>query len=153
MLDDAKLRAIAWISAGIGSLDALYLSWVKIANSQVYCGTSGQCETVNNSPYSVIGGVPIAYLGLGAYLLVLVLLYLENRGGIWQENSSLLLFGISLVGVIFSAYLTYLEIWVIHAICPYCVVSAICMLVLFVISIFRLRQDQTVAKPIRSRGG
>jgi uncharacterized membrane protein len=101
----------------------------------------------------VIGGVPIAFLGLGAYLVVLALLYLENHAGFWQENVSLLVFGISLVGVIFSAYLTYLEIWVIHAICPYCVVSAIGMLALFVASILRLRQDQTVMKPIRSRGG
>ncbi len=153
MLDDAKLRIISWVSTGIGSLDAIYLSWVKIAHSQVYCGTSGQCETVNNSPYSVIGGVPIAFLGLGAYLVVLVLLYLENRGGFWRENAPLFVFGISLVGVIFSAYLTYLEIWVIHAICPYCVLSAICMLILFVTSILRLRQDQTVMKPVRSRGG
>ena len=152
-MDDSKLRIISWISAGIGALDSLYLSWVKIAHSQVYCGTSGQCETVNNSPYSVLGGVPIALLGLGAYLAVLALLYLENRAGFWQENASLLVFGISLVGVIFSAYLTYLEIWVIHAICPYCVVSAIGMLALFVVSILRLRQDQTVMKPIRSRGG
>jgi uncharacterized membrane protein len=153
MLDDATLRIISWISSGIGSLDAIYLSWVKIAHSQVYCGTSGQCETVNNSPYSVIGGVPIAYLGLGAYLVVLLLLYLENRGGFWRENAPLMVFGISLVGVIFSVYLTYLEIWVIRAICPYCVLSAICMLILFVTSIFRLRQDQTVMKPVRSRGG
>ncbi len=141
------------ILAGIGLLDSLYLSWVKIVNSQVYCGTSGQCETVNSSSYSEIFGIPIAYLGLGAYLVILALLTLELRGPFWKENSPLALFGISLVGVIYSAYLTYIEIAVLQAICPYCVVSAIVMLSLFIIAIIRLVQVQTGSKAIPSRGG
>ncbi len=150
---NAKLRNMAFIVTGIGMLDSLYLSWVKIINSQVYCGTSGQCETVNSSSYSTIAGVPIAYLGFGAYLVILILLFVEKRGLFWQENSPLLVFGISLVGVLFSAYLTYIEIAVLHAICPYCVVSAIAMTLLFVIGIFRLAQVQAGSIPIRNRGG
>jgi uncharacterized membrane protein len=150
---DSKLYQIALIVAGIGFLDSLYLSWVKIVNSQVYCGKSGQCETVNNSPYSEIGGIPIAYLGLGAYLVILALLYIEMRSPFWQENFPLALFGISLVGVIYSAYLTYIEIAVLHAICPYCVVSAIAMVLLFIIAIIRLVRVQTGSKPIPRRGG
>jgi len=153
MTADAKLHRIALIFAGIGLLDSLYLSWVKIVNSQVFCGTSGQCETVNNSPYSEISGIPIAYLGLGAYLVILVLLFIETRSPFWKENSPLALFGISLVGVIYSAYLTYIEIAVLHAICPYCVVSALAMLSLFIVAIFRLLQVQTGSKPIPRRGG
>jgi uncharacterized membrane protein len=153
MSADAKLRRTAMIVAGIGLLDALYLSYVKIINSQVYCGTSEQCDIVNNSSYSEIGGIPIAYLGLGAYLVILALLLLERRSPFWKENSPLALFGISLAGVIYSAYLTYIEIAVLHAICPYCVVSAIAMLFLFIIAIFRLVQVQTGTKPIPSRGG
>ena len=150
---NAKLRNLAFIVTGIGMLDSLYLSWVKIINSQVYCGTSGQCETVNSSSYSMIAGVPIAYLGFGAYLVILLLLFLEGRSLFWQENSPLLVFGISLVGVLFSAYLTYIEIAVLHAICPYCVVSAIAMTLLFVIGILRLAQVQAGSIPIRNRGG
>jgi len=153
MSADTKLHRTALVVAGIGLLDSLYLSWVKIVNSQVFCGTSGQCETVNNSPYSEIGGVPIAYLGLGAYLVILGLLFLEMRSPFWKETSPIAHFGISLVGVIYSAYLTYIEIAVLHAICPYCVVSAIAMLLLFIIAIIRLLQVQTGSKPIPSRGG
>ena len=153
MITDTKLRTSAFVVSIIGAIDSLYLSWVKITHSQAFCGTSGQCETVNNSPYSEIGGVPIAYLGLGAYLVVIGLLYLEKREGFWRDNSQLLVFGISLVGVIYSAYLTYLEIAVIYAICPYCVVSAIMMLFLLIISIIRLVQFQTTLNPVRSRGG
>jgi uncharacterized membrane protein len=148
-----KLRIAAIITAGIGLLDSIYLSWVKITHSEVYCGTSGQCETVSNSSYSEIGGVPIAYLGLGAYLAVLLLLYLEGRGKLWQENSPLVVFGISLVGVIYSVYLTYIEIWVLRAICPYCVLSALAMLALFVISILRMGQGVAGVQTIRTRGG
>lgn len=150
---NAKLRNLAFIVTGIGMLDSLYLSWVKIINSQVYCGTSGQCETVNSSSYSMLAGIPIAYLGFGAYLVILLLLFLEGRNLFWQENSPLLVFGISLVGVLFSAYLTYIEIAVLHAICPYCVVSAIAMTLLFVIGILRLAQLQAGTIPIRNRGG
>src|SRR5574341_1044366 len=148
MSADTKLHRTSLILAGIGLLDSLYLSWVKIVNSQVYCGTSGQCETVNSSSYSEIFGIPIAYLGLGAYLVILALLYLELRGPFWKENSPLALFGISLVGVIYSTYLTYIEIAVLQAICPYCVVSAIVMLSLFIIAIIRLVQDQTGSNAI-----
>ena len=153
MTVDVKFHRIALIAAIIGALDSLYLSWVKIINSQVFCGTSGQCETVNNSRYSEISGIPIAYLGLGAYLVILAFLYIETRSSFWKENSPLAIFGISLVGVIYSAYLTYIEIAVLHAICPYCVVSALVMLCLFIISIFRLLQVQTGSKPIPRRGG
>jgi uncharacterized membrane protein len=153
MSTDEKLRRLALIVAIIGLLDSLYLSWVKIANSQVYCGTSGQCETVNNSQYAEIAGIPIAYLGFGAYLVIMGLLLLETRSPFLRENSPLALFGISLVGVIYSAFLTYIEIAVLHAICPYCVVSAIAMVLLFIIAILRLLQVQAGSKPIPRRGG
>jgi len=153
MIIDNKLRISAFVISVIGAIDSLYLSWVKITHSQAYCGTSEGCETVSNSPYAEISGVPIAYLGLGAYLLLIGLLYLEKRAGFWRDNAPLLVFGISLVGVIYSAYLTYLEIAVIHAICPYCVVSAIAMLILFIISVIRLVRFQTTLNPVHSRGG
>lgn len=132
------LKIGSYLLAGIGLLDSLYLTWVKLAHAQVYCGGSSQCDTVNNSPYAEVAGIPVALLGMGAYLAVIVLLYLESRSGFWRENAKLIVFGISLAGVLYSAYLTYLEIAVIHAICPYCVVSAVVMLLLFGLSIIRL---------------
>ncbi len=153
MIKTSRLYIVAGITSFIGLVDTIYLSWVKITQSQVYCGTSSECEIVNNSPYSEIGGFPIAYLGMGAFLLVLLLLIFERRGIFWRENSPLIVFGISLVGVIYSAYLTYIEFWILRAICPYCVVTALAMLVLFVVSALRLRQVSPGASTNNPRGG
>jgi len=135
---DKKLWIGSAVVSLIGFLDSLYLSWLEFTHREAFCGGSGDCETVANSPYSDIAGIPIAVLGIGAYLVILGLLYLERRGDFWQEYSPLIIFGISLVGVIYSIYLTYIEIAVIYAICPYCVLSAIAMLLIFVMSIARL---------------
>lgn len=135
---DKKIRISIAVVSLIGLLDSLYLSWVEFTHREAFCGGYGDCQTVANSPYSEIAGIPIAILGMGAYLVILGLLYIEQRGGFWLEYSPLIIFGISLVGVIYSIYLTYLEIAVIYAICPYCVLSAVAMLLIFIMSIARL---------------
>jgi uncharacterized membrane protein len=126
--------------AVIGLIDSLYLTWVKVAHPVAFCGGVGGCEAVNSSAYSQIGGVPIALLGAGAYLAMLVLLGAERLGESWAEWSLLGVFGLSLVGTLYSAYLTYIEVAVLHEICPYCVVSAIVITTIFIISVIRLRR-------------
>jgi uncharacterized membrane protein len=127
--------------AVIGLIDTIYLSYVKIAHAEVFCGGSRACDTVNTSPYSEIGGIPIAYLGLVANLIILGLLILESRGEFWRQYSPVIVFGMTLAGVIYSMYLTYIEIAVLRAICPYCVVNAVVMVLLFVVSLIRLFWD------------
>jgi uncharacterized membrane protein len=123
----------------VGVVDSMYLTYVKIGRSTpAFCAPGGGCDVVNASPYSEIAGIPIAILGGGAYLALLFLLLLETSKPELQYSSLLTQFGINLVGVLYSAYLTYLELFVIHAICPYCVVSAICMGILLIISSIRL---------------
>ena len=143
-----KLRLLTFLAGGIGLLDALYLSWSKLAHQQVICGTYKGCETVNSSPFAEIGGIPIALLGAGAYIAILVVLILETRNSFWQENGPLAIFVLSLAGTLFSAYLTYLEVAVIHAVCFYCVVSAIAMTVVFAVTILRLVNPQAETNPI-----
>ena len=142
MTTNEKLRWTSIVVAVIGIIDALYLSYVKIAHQEVYCGGSGACDTVNNSPYAEISGIPIAYLGLGAYILILVLLFLEKRGEFWANYSPMIVFGMTLAGMLYSIYLTYIELAVLHAVCPYCVVSAIAITVLFILSLVRLFKSQ-----------
>lgn len=133
------LWVISTIFAVIGTLDSAYLSWLKFTHQESRCIAGlGDCFSVNTSKYAVMFGIPIAVFGLAAYLVVIAFLLLENRPGFWGTSALMGVFGMSLFGVLFSAYLTYLEIAVIHAICPYCVVSALCMLGLFIISIVRL---------------
>jgi len=147
---DKRLRLLSYILAGIGLIDSIYLSWVDLTHTQAFCGGSGDCQTVANSPYSEIAGIPIAFLGIGGYLAIIALLFLETRSQFWSQNSPLIIFGITLAGTLYSAYLTYLELAVIHAICPYCVVSAIMMTLLLIIAIVRLMNQDTETNPIRS---
>ncbi len=136
---DRKLRITAGILAVIGAIDSLYLVIIKWTNNKSLCLQGvGDCWSVNTSKYSEIAGIPIAVLGMGAYLVILALLVLENRGEFWKNNSPMMIFGISLAGTLYSAYLTYVEIYVIKAICPFCVISAIMILGLLGISIARL---------------
>jgi len=131
------------IVALIGLIDALYLTWVKLSHQESACLPGiGNCATVNSSRYATIYGIPIAVLGAGAYLTILIVLSLENRKGFWAENNGMIVFGLSLIGVLYSAYLTYLELAVIHAICPFCVLSAVAILSIFVINFVRLTKNQ-----------
>jgi uncharacterized membrane protein len=125
----------------LGLLDSLYLSWIKLTHQEALCSNIGDCETVNNSVYSEIGGIPIALLGAGAYLAILAVLLLESRNAFWRDNGVFIVFGLSLVGVLYSGYLTYIEIAVLQAICPFCVVSAVVLVLLLILSVVRLLKE------------
>lgn len=123
----------------LGVLDSIYLAWVKLTGSYATCGPIGNCEAVNSSRYAEIAGVPIALIGILGYLAILAVVLLEVRHPEFKEGLRLAFFGFTLTGTIYSAYLTYVEIAILNAICPYCVLSAVLMLLLFSISILKLR--------------
>jgi len=133
----------------IGVANGIYLSVLKLTNNSSMCIKGlGDCWTVNTSKYSEIFGVPIAILGTLAYLALLALVILENKGNeFWKTNAIYFFFGFTLIGAGYSAYLTYLEADVIRAWCPFCVVSAIGMWILFITTIVRL-VNITQAEPI-----
>jgi len=132
-------RRVAWLTALVGVLDSIYLTLLKFSNNKSLCIQGvGDCWSVNTSIYSEIWGIPIALLGLFAYAAILLLLWAEQRSRLIHQYADFILFGVTLIGVIYSAYLTYLEIAVIKAICPFCVVSAVAMLILFIYSVKRL---------------
>lgn len=138
-----KLRLFLMAGSAIGLIDALYLTWMKITNNPRMCIQGlGDCFTVNTSKYSEIAGIPVAVLGAAAYLCLFLIMLTENRTDFLKSNSVLFIFGITLSGTLFSAYLTYIELFVLRQICPFCVVSAITMLILLVISIIRLIKYQ-----------
>ncbi len=128
------LRTIG-VLALVGLGISLYLTWVYTTDRVAICLGSGGCETVQYSPYAWILGIPIPTLGAGAYLLVLSLAVLGLRGSQPAEWVVLGLFGTALVGLLFSAYLTFLELFVIHAICLWCAVSAVIQLFLFTLAV------------------
>jgi uncharacterized membrane protein len=142
-LDEPRKWEPAWVGsialALIGLVDSIYLSWVKLANQTASCAAIGDCEAVNNSRYAEVAGVPIALIGAAGYLLILILLFVDRPGGPENEAVRFALFGVTLAGTVYSIYLTYIELFVLRAVCPFCVLSAVIMAGLFVLSIIRLR--------------
>ena len=139
-----KVRNLLIIGSIIGLVDSLYLTWEKISSNPALCIQGlGDCYSVNNSIYSEFMGIPVAILGAGAYLLILLSLLLEPKNSFFESNSPYIVFAITLIGTLFSLYLTYIEIAVLRKICPFCVISAITMLVLLVFSVLRLIKYQS----------
>ena len=132
---DWKSYAIP-VLALIGIFVASYLTYIHWFPESNLCTGLGDCETVNASRWSTIRGFPIAALGLGMYVIILGLSFYRLRSQ--SEPHSFIvpaIFGLSLVGVLYSAYLTYIELFVIYAICPYCVASAIIVTLIFGLSV------------------
>ncbi len=132
--------AIALLALG-GLLISSYLTMYKVGMLGAIQCTIGGCEKVQTSRWATFLGLPVSAWGLGAYLtlLVIALLGVQPR---WVRERwvALALFGLSAVGVAFSAYLTYLEAFVIHAWCQWCVISAVLITLIFLLSLPGLRQ-------------
>jgi uncharacterized membrane protein len=129
--------------AAAGLADALYLVWVHVTASAIACPI-GSCDVVNASAYAKIGNFPVAGLGAIGYLGLLAVSALAWRAEEPSERRrwvALALAG-SLAGVGYSIYLTYLELYVIKAICFYCVISAIVVTLLCLTSALALRRPR-----------
>lgn len=111
--------------AGLGIAVSGYLTWVHYSGAFALCTGLGGCEQVQTSRYAWVAGLPVALVGLAGYLALFGLgLWRALAGAQTPYPVSLALFGGALFGVLYSAYLTYLELFVIGAICPWCVTSA-----------------------------
>ncbi|MEM7133075.1 MAG: vitamin K epoxide reductase family protein [Chloroflexota bacterium] len=111
----------------LGLLISGYLSFSKLIGTATACfGGAGSCELVQNSAYAFILGIPVAYLGFLTYVALFILWIVKIRD--WQEWGLLaaqLFLGVALLGAIFAAYLTYVELAILKDICQWCVASAI----------------------------
>lgn len=134
-----KSTTFIQIAAIIGLLDSAYLSYIKLANASIYCTPGlGHCDVVNASRWSLMWGIPIAVFGVVGYATILLLVTFGNRSKTLAPYVDLMLFGISLTGFLFSLYLTLIEIFVLKTICQWCVLSALMMTAIFILSITRL---------------
>ena len=121
-MSERRLRVVIAALAVAGLAVAGYLTYVHYADLEPFCaGGGGGCERVQNSSYAEFSGVPVALLGLIGYALILATLAVPGEPG--RIGSALL----ALVGFGFSAYLTWVELFEIDAICQWCVVSAVLM--------------------------
>ena len=122
----------AWLvplTAVSGLAVAGYLAYVELTLSDAVCGVVGNCNTVQQSVYAHVFGIPIGVLGMAGYLLILVA-WLVSRASKRQAPANKMLQAMALFGVAFSIYLTFLEPFVIGATCIWCLTSAVIMLLL-----------------------
>lgn len=125
--------------AGLGLADALYLASLHLIGEAPACGSYGGCEQVNSSPYAEVFGIPVAALGSLLYLAIFVatLARLGARGQ-RRDDLTLAIYGMLVSAAVFMAYLTWLEFFVIHAFCYWCLALAAITLTLLVISVREL---------------
>src|SRR5271167_3401356 len=124
--------------AGLGV--ASYLTYVHYAGINPVCTAGGSCLKVQTSVYSKLAGVPVALMGLIGYVVIMAsLLAPEN------ETTRFVTAAVTVVGFGFSAYLTYRELFSIHAICEWCASSAGILTVLMGLSVWRFLRGDTAA--------
>jgi uncharacterized membrane protein len=141
MSDRALTRALA-VLAAVGLGIAAYLTYVHYAGVAPVCTAGGGCETVQTSRWSELAGMPVALLGLCGYVAVLVTLSLRG------ETARLATAGVAATGAGFSLYLTYLELFTIHAVCVWCVASAVIMCALAALALLRALRLEDPAPPL-----
>jgi uncharacterized membrane protein len=116
-VSDRPLRLAAFLVALAGLVVAGYLTWVHFDDAALVCVAGGGCETVQESEYAEVAGVPVALLGLGAYAAILVLVVWDAP--IARLGAAML----ALVGLVFSLYLLVLQLFVIDAVCVWCLAN------------------------------
>lgn len=130
---EGTLRKIAVFVATLGVAVAAYIAIAEADGGAPACFAGGSgCETVAQSSHSELAGISVAAIGIFGYLLLLGAALLRGDG------ARLAGFALGLIGFGYSVYLTYLELFVIDAICQWCVVSAILMTLLFAVNAIRM---------------
>ena len=136
-MTDRVLRAGVALVALAGAAVAGYLTYVHYQPDALICTSGGGCETVQDSKYAELAGIPVALLGLISFLAVLVLVAWDS------DLARTLAAAIALVGVGFAVYLIVLQAFVIDAWCVWCLVNDVVIVpLLAVLTVWRARNLQ-----------
>ena len=126
-------RAVSWPTSAIPVLSLIgfgvagYMSYVELTHVEAICGPLGDCNSVQQSPYATLWGfLPVGILGMIGYIAIVAAWYLHHYGPVSSRNVfALAMWGMALLGTLFSIYLTFLEPFVIGATCAWCISSAV----------------------------
>jgi uncharacterized membrane protein len=131
-------NSIPWIAL-VGLIVAAYLTYVETQSVQPFCGPIGDCKAVQASSYARLWGIlPIGVLGACGYIAIFTAWWVGRLRQSWgwlPAYAPIALYGMALFGTIFSVYLTYLELFVIKAVCIWCISSAIIITLLLLFSL------------------
>jgi uncharacterized membrane protein len=119
------MAAVAAVGLGIAG----YLLYTRLTGGVAACGLTGGCDIVAQSEYSTFLGLPVALYGVGYSAVLLALSLAWWRA--WDRRALLAAYGLGFLGVLVVAYLTYLELAVIGAICTWCVAFGVTVVVGF----------------------
>ena len=133
-MSDRTLRVAICVLAAAGAAIAGYLLYERWTGGPLICSTGG-CETVQNSHYSKIAGVPLALLGLLAYAGIFV------TGLLRSELARAAGAALAVSGLAFALYLVYVQNSKIHAWCQWCLASDAILTVLAVLTVMRLLRE------------
>jgi len=136
------LRRVMIGLAAVGLVLAAYLTYVHYAGIKPVCTAGESCIKVQTSQWALLDGVPVALLGLIGYAAILASLLAPDR-----EESRLATLALTMIGFGFSGYLTYRELFSIHAVCEECATSAVILTVLFVCAVFHYLAGPAAAGP------
>ncbi len=141
-------RMSAALVSLLGLFVSAYLYLYKIGRiGTLACGTGG-CETVQASAWSRFAGVEVALIGVVGYASLLAVALVSLRPNLADRSWPAAAFtSLAAAGVLFTIYLTYLELFVIHAICRWCVGSAAIIATLLVLGLLELRRLRTSPVP------
>lgn len=129
----------------LGFLDATYLTVSHYQGADLNCNILEGCDEVTTSKYSTIFGIPVALFGMGYYLsiMLLSLLFIDTKNGKILKVLPYL----TIVGLLASIWFVYLQIFVIEAICIYCMGSATTSTLIFILGIILLTKEKNESKP------
>jgi uncharacterized membrane protein len=116
-VSERTLRGAAGAVALAGAVMAGYLTWVHYHDAALVCFADGGCETVQQSAYAEIAGIPVALLGLVSYTIVFGLVLRDTA------SARLAAAMIGAVGLLFGLYLLAVQLFVIDAVCVWCLAN------------------------------
>jgi len=135
---DNRLRQVIIFFTVLGLAVSIYMTIFKLTNNEKMCVGSGGCTIVNASGYSEVYGIPVAAVGIAGYLAIFGVLLFERKAGFLQDNASMILFGLTLTGFLFTLWLIFVEVVLIKALCPFCLTSQVSMTIIFILTVIRV---------------
>jgi len=139
-VSERGLRLATAVLALVGMGIAAYLTYVHYSGAAIAC-TTGGCEKVQTSSYAELAGIPVAVIGLVGYVLILLTVFVAGEVG------AVAAVGLTLGGFAFAAYLIYVQVALIDALCIWCLASDAVLALLVLVSLLRLR---AVARPAQT---
>lgn len=139
-MSDRRLRAAIAALATLGAGIAAYLTYTRLAHVRIACVSSG-CETVQSSSYSEVAGIPVAAIGLAGYVV------LAASAGFRSDLARAAGATAALAGLGVAAYLLYVQLAIIGAVCQWCLASDAILVALVPATILRVAAGERVASP------